>query len=84
MPSSSEPVEITLRFTAFMEISNFEVITLHLPGFTGQSNGQVFTTSLPIWCGADSDVFGCGYKIATASWDLDKVRTGDDGEETVL
>ena len=72
VPSSSEPVEITLRFTAFMEISNFEVITLHLPGFTGQSNGQVFTTSLPIWCGADSDVFGCGYKIATASWDLDK------------
>jgi hypothetical protein len=60
-------------FTTHYPMGEFEVIELHLPGFTGPVGldgmpRKFSTSSEPIYCGIDSDVFGCASKYSEASW----------------
>lgn len=64
---------VVFSFTTHYPMGELEVIQLHLPGFTGPlSPGgmprKLSTSSEPIYCGIDSDVFGCTSKYSEASW----------------
>jgi hypothetical protein len=61
--------DMQLIFTTPHYMSNQEIVYLHLPGFNGPTNSRFFINSVPVYCGPESNIFGCTPKYRTASWD---------------
>ena len=89
-----EVTALVFSYTTYYPMDENEVIHLHLPGFTGPLGAgglprKFSTSSEPVYCGDDSDVFGCTPKYMEASWSTGNIlsltlksRTKMDAGET--